>query len=122
MLHDVLGRKIWEDAFEYPKDAEPHDPGGVRMYHQLAAADTAQQPGEMIALSDEQVHILYEALRERPMTQANNARIIQAVIPHCLEPMDAAALAELLASVGLGQKRKSASDATTPGEPVDPVN
>jgi hypothetical protein len=109
MLHDVLGRKIWEDAFEYPED-EARDPGGVRMYHRLVAADDAQEPGE-IELSDAQVHTLYEALREQPRTQADHARTIEAVIPHCLQPMDDVEFAQLLASAGLVRERSSTSDA-----------
>jgi hypothetical protein len=108
MLHDVLGGKLWEwPAFEYPGRADP-DHRGVRLYHRLAAAAAAQKPGE-IALTDAQVHAFHEALRERPRAQADRARIVEAVIPQCLEPVDDAAFAKLLAASGLGRKRKSAS-------------
>jgi hypothetical protein len=120
MLHALLGGWLHEwPIFEYPRDAGPtftvdsfgHGPSAadsdhpkVRLYHRLAAAAAAQEPGE-IALSDDQVHAFHEALGQRPLAQAERARIVEAVIPHCLAPMDDAAFAKLLAASGLGRKR-----------------
>jgi hypothetical protein len=66
------------------------DHRGVRLYHRLAAAAAAQKPGE----------IAHEA-----------------VIPHCLQPMEDPAFAELLAASGLLQQAQEQKEAER--EPTD---
>jgi hypothetical protein len=126
MLHALLGGWLHEwPIFEYPRDAGPaFTPSGadsdhpkVRLYHRLAAAAAAQKAGE-IALTDDQVHAFHEALGQRPLAQAERARIVEAVIPHCLAPMDDAAF-QIAGRVG---PRAEAHTRRADGQGADPVN
>jgi hypothetical protein len=125
MLHAVVGGKLWEwPCIEDPAASSPYPKGSFAdehwkpdleaqaLWQALAKASAAQQPGE-IALTDEQVHTFHEALGERPRAQADKARIVEAVIPRCLQPMDDDAFAKLLAASGLTRRKRVAILETT---------